>query len=57
MSERLIERVLAENGFSIKANITVEDLNFRYFAAVERTIPEDQLFNIENFIVAEISED
>jgi methyltransferase (TIGR00027 family) len=56
-AELEIERVLAENGFSIKANITVEDLNFRYFAAVERTIPEDQLFSIENFIVAEISED
>ena len=48
-----IESVLAENGYSMKENVTLEDLNSLYFSPVGRALPENQIFKLEHFIVAE----
>ena len=48
-----IESILAENGYSMKENVTLEDLNSLYFSPVGRTLPENQIFKLEHFIVAE----
>ena len=50
-----IESVLAENGYSMKENVTLEDLNSLYFSPVGRALPENQIFKLEHFIVAESS--
>jgi O-methyltransferase involved in polyketide biosynthesis len=47
-----IESVLSQNCYSIGENVTLKDLNSRYFAPVGRTLSENQLFNIEHFVVA-----
>ena len=47
-----IESVLSKNGYSIKENVTLKDLNSRYFAPVGRTLSENQLFQLEHFLVA-----
>ena len=47
-----IESVLSQNGYSIKENVTLKDLNSQYFAPVGRTLPENQLFYMEHFVVA-----
>lgn len=47
-----IESVLSQNGYSITENVTLKDLNSRYFAPVGRTLPENQLFNLEHFVIA-----
>ena len=48
-----IESILAENGYSMKENVTLEDLNSLYFSPVGRALPENQIFKLEHFIVAE----
>ena len=48
-----IESILAENGYSMKENVTLEDLNSPYFSPVGRALPENQIFKLEHFIVAE----
>ena len=48
-----IESVLSQNGYSIKENVTLEDLNPVYFTPVGRTLPEDQIFKLEHFVIAE----
>lgn len=48
-----IEDLLAQNGYSIKENVTLEDLNSLYFGPVDRTLPEDQIFKLEHFVIAE----
>ncbi len=48
-----IESILAENGYSMKENVTLEDLNSIYFSPVGRALPENQIFKLEHFIVAE----
>ena len=48
-----IESILAENGYSTKENVTLEDLNSLYFSPVGRALPENQIFKLEHFIVAE----
>jgi len=48
-----IESLLSKNGYSIKECVTLKDLNSQYFAPVGRTLTENQLFNLENFVIAE----
>ena len=48
-----VESILAENGYSMKENVTLEDLNSLYFSPVGRALPENQIFKLEHFIVAE----
>jgi methyltransferase (TIGR00027 family) len=48
-----IESLLSTNGYSLKENLTVADLNSRYFATVGRTIPEHQIFKLEHFVMAQ----
>ena len=47
-----IETVLLQNGYAIKENLTLEDLNSQYFTPVGRTLPENYLFNLEHFVIA-----
>ena len=47
-----IESALSQNGFSIKENVTLEDLNSVYFTPVGRTLPENQIFKLEHFVTA-----
>ena len=47
-----IESLLSQNGYSIKENVTLEDLNSLYFAPVTRTLPENQIFKLEHFVMA-----
>ena len=48
-----IESILEENGYSMKENVTLEDLNSLYFSPVGRALPENQIFKLEHFIIAE----
>lgn len=52
-SDEEVESILAENGYAIKENVTLEDLNSLYFSPVGRVLPENQIFKLEHFIVAE----
>ena len=47
-----IEGLLSQNGFSVKENRSLADLNSVYFTPVGRTLPEDQIFKLEHFVVA-----
>ena len=47
-----IESLLSQNGYSIKENVTLEDLNSVYFTPVGRTLPENQIFKLEHFVIA-----
>ena len=47
-----IEGMLAQYGFSTIENKTLADLNALYFTPVGRTLPEDQIFKLEHFVVA-----
>ena len=47
------ESVLSQNGYSIKENVTLKDLNARYFASVGRAVAENQLIQLEHFVIAE----
>ena len=47
-----IESLLSQNGYSIKENVTLEDLNSVYFTPVGRTLPENQIFKLEHFVTA-----
>ena len=48
-----VENVLLQNGYFIKENLTLTDLNSQYFAPVGRTLPENQLFNLEHSVIAQ----
>ena len=48
-----IENVLSQNGYSVKENVTLKDLNSRYFAPVGRVLSENQLLQLEHFVMAE----
>ena len=48
-----LEGLLFENGYSVKENVTLEDLNSLYFTPVGRKLHESQIFKLEHFIVAE----
>jgi len=47
-----IKGLLTQNGFSLEENKTLEDLNSAYFTPVGRTLPEDQIFKLEHFVIA-----
>ena len=48
-----IEGLLSKNGYSIKENVTLEDLNSLYFSPVGRTLSENEIFKLEHFVIAE----
>jgi len=48
-----IESVLSQNGYSVKENVTLKDLNSRYFAPVGRGLAENQLLPLEHFVISE----
>jgi len=52
-NDKEIESLLSQNGYEIKQNVTLEDLNYLYLEPVGRTLPEDQIFKLEHFLVAE----
>ena len=47
-----IASLLSRNGFSVAENVTLEDLNSLYFTPVGRTLPENQIFKLEHFVIA-----
>jgi methyltransferase (TIGR00027 family) len=47
-----IASLLSRNGFSVEENVTLEDLNSLYFTPVGRTLPENQIFKLEHFVIA-----
>ncbi len=47
-----IENILSQNGYRVKENLTLKDLNSRYFAPVGRALAENQLFQLEHFVIA-----
>ena len=47
-----MKELLSEYGFSLLENKTLADLNAAYFTPVNRTIPEEELFNLEHSVVA-----
>ena len=47
-----IEGLLSQNGFSLIENKSLADLNSVYFTPVGRTLPENQIFNLEHFVIA-----
>ena len=51
-SAQEIEGLLSENGFLLKENKSLKDLNAVYFTPVDRTLAENQIFNLEHFVVA-----
>ena len=48
-----IKSLFSQNGYSIKKNVTFDDLNSLYFEPVGRALPQNQIFNLEHFVVAE----
>ena len=52
-SDAEIEDLLLQNGYSIKENVTLEELNSLYFSPVGRALNENQIFKLEHFVVAE----
>lgn len=48
-----VEGLLSQNGFSLTENKTLADLNSEYFTPIERTIPENHIFKLEHFVVAQ----
>ena len=48
-----IEDILSENNFTLIENKTLADLNSKYFTPVGRTIPENHIFKLEHFVIAE----
>tara|TARA_B100001057_G_scaffold432200_1_gene460178 strand:+ start:4284 stop:5186 length:903 start_codon:yes stop_codon:yes gene_type:complete len=51
-SSEEIQNLLSKNGFNLTENKTLADLNYKYFAPVGRLIPEDNIFKLEHFVVA-----
>ena len=51
-SDEEIENLLALNDFSVEENLTFAELNSLCFAPVGRDLPENQIFKLEQFLVA-----
>ena len=51
-SDGEIDSVLSQSGYSIIENVTLKDLNSQYFTPVGRTVSENQLFQVEHFVIA-----
>ena len=47
-----MENNLSNNGFSLKEDKVFKDVNVEYFSPVKRTLSENQIFNLEHFVVA-----
>ncbi|WP_028024052.1 class I SAM-dependent methyltransferase [Enterovibrio calviensis] len=47
-----METLLNQSGFLLKENQSLADLNDVYFAPVGRALREDQIFNLEKFVIA-----
>ena len=47
-----IKDLLSQNGYSLKENVTLEDLNSLYFSPVGRTLSENEIFKLEHFVIA-----
>ena len=52
-SDGEIDSVLSQSDYSIIENVTLKDLNSQYFTPVGRTVSENQLFQVEHFVIAE----
>jgi methyltransferase (TIGR00027 family) len=52
-SDREIKNLLFQNNFTLTEDKTLADLNSKYFTPVGRTIPENHIFKLEHFVVAE----
>ncbi|MEC7186212.1 MAG: SAM-dependent methyltransferase [Bacteroidota bacterium] len=48
-----VESILSRNDFTLIENKTLADLNSKYFTPVGRTIPENHIFKLEHFVIAE----
>ena len=51
-SPKEMENTLSNNGFSLKEDKVLKDVNVEYFSPVKRTLCENQIFNLEHFVVA-----
>ncbi|EDP60789.1 class I SAM-dependent methyltransferase [Vibrio sp. AND4] len=51
-----IEQLLSNNDFVLKETKTLNDLNSVYFTPLGRTVPEDHIFKLEHFVIAETVE-
>ena len=51
-SAKEIEDLLSQNNFTVIENKTLADLNSKYFTPVGRTIPENDVFKLEHFVIA-----
>ena len=51
-SPKEMENTLSSNGFSLKEDKVLKDVNVEYFSPVKRTLSENQIFNLEHFVVA-----
>jgi methyltransferase (TIGR00027 family) len=47
-----MQNLLAEAGYRVAQDITVENLNALHFTPVGRTLPENAIFKLEHFVVA-----
>ena len=47
-----MENTLSNNGFTLKEDKVLKDVNVEYFSPVKRTLSENQIFNLEHFVVA-----
>ena len=52
-SAKEIQSLLSQNNFTLIENKTLADLNSKYFTPVGRTIPENYIFKLEHFVIAE----
>ena len=51
-SQEEMRGLFLQNGFSVNEDVTLKDLNTLYFNPVGRALPDNQLFNLERFLVA-----
>ena len=51
--QKEMENTLSNNGFSLKADKVLKDVNVEYFSPVGRTLSENQIFNLEHFVISE----
>jgi len=52
-SKNEIEKLLLKNGFKLKEIKNIENLNDKYFASINKPIKEKNIFNLENFVLAQ----
>lgn len=49
----LVNLLIVSMSMQKKENLTLTDLNSQYFAPVGRALPENQLVNLEHFVIAQ----